>query len=449
MKSSNVRVNNIGLNYFDLKRVINWEYFNNLYIIYTTYYFYYLFYFISYFMESSVDESKFFICLSNELKTRDSLKDNVIKDIVKEISEFFISHNDDISPQDMKFKKDSNITSNSVYFIFKKFENVSKPKYVLKVRREASPLPYENELEYKSKMEERGLIPTQYFQKNISEDLKINIEEFIDISHVRDEEAYNVNVMNILISNLVSLNTIDFLYINETESNLLNNSNFYFHFLIKKILPYSKCKIEELIKILNLLSETTELAKLYLADNKYLLDNIKSFYDKIPEYFNKLVSNIKNKNILVFSHIDVHCKNFFITDQQSFKFIDFEDLSFCFAGFDLANYILESEYTLSDQDHSDYPYYKFVNSFTEDMILKNFTDYFDELNLKCINNKIDVKFDKYDISDIYKLFCMSVIKSVTEYIFMVDSDVYLKKDIDFVFIIRDRINAFTKYYSQI
>jgi thiamine kinase-like enzyme len=148
-----------------------------------------------------------------------------------------------------------------------------------------------------------------------------------------------------------------------------------------------------------------------------------------------------NKNKLVFSYIDFHTWNFFLLGNRT-KFIDFEDFSFSVPRFDLANYIIESEYIFVGEI---YPFYIHeLNKTSEDFLLKAFKDYVMILKRESDEDFIEIKLD-----EIYRLFCLALIKTVVEYVLMVPDNVYLKTELDLIMLMGDRITRFNNYFSLI
>jgi thiamine kinase-like enzyme len=227
---------------------------------------------------------------------------------------------------------------------------------------------------------------------------------------------------------------------------IFNYPFFYFNYLVNKLLPTSISRLRKIQSFFDNSKIKDSISFSYYQENKNVLVKINKFLNEIPNYVSKIISNFSfdNKIPLVFTHIDVHTWNFFIeTETEKIKFIDFEDLSFCILGFDLANYIIESEYSINEDC---YPFYtNNLNSFTEDFVKNSMQKYIHKLNLSTGQN-----FPILSLDDIYRLFCLSIIKAVSEYVFMVDEEIiYLKQDIDFLLLMADRISVFEKYYLLI
>lgn len=376
--------------------------------------------------------------IKNEISSSKSANyDYLIKSVIENFS--MLISNDSLNL--FSVIQDSNITSNSVFKI--KLNDSENKQFILKIRRESSTLNFSDELNYLSKLQVRELIPKQIMNIQ-SGDLKISIEEFINLKHIRDDEAYNYYFMYKIINSLANFCSIETKIV--TINEILDYHNFYFNFVLNKLLPNSLSKLMEIQGFFESSNNKDSLCYNYYLNNKNILIKINNFFLEIPNFVKIIISNFsfKNKIPLVFSHIDIHTWNFFIDpESENIKFIDFEDLSFCILGFDLANYIIESEYSFEEES---YPYYKNnFNTFTDEFVENSMNSYVLKLNYITKEN-----FPILSLHDIYRLFCLSIIKAVSEYVFMVDEKtIYLKQDIDFLSLMMDRISVFEKYYKLI
>ncbi len=338
------------------------------------------------------------------------------------------------------FRKDNNITSNSVFFINFKNKDHQICDCVLKIRREGSPLSFEKEIEYLKILENKNLIPKQILNKNL-EMYRISVEEYMDVKHLQDLEAYNQNHLKSLIEGLCEFNLIDFF-----ESSLdqfSQNPMFYFNFLISKTLPNSKeylSYIENKFK----LSEDEEVKKYYIEISS-IFNTVTFFLKNVDNLLEEIYSSWDNKfPCFVFSCIDLHVGNFFIKDKK-IKFIDFEDLSYCFIGFDLANHLIESEYILRD---TIYPFFEYnipEIKLDEKIIKSCFEEYIDKMNSKSVTGK----FEYLSFKTIYRLFMLSNIKSVIEYILMIEEDCYKKTSLDYLRLVDYEISVFGISYKSV
>lgn len=376
--------------------------------------------------------------IKNEISSSKSANyDYLIKSIIENFS--LLISNDSLNL--FSVIQDSNITSNSVFKI--KLNDSENKQFILKIRRESSTLNFSDELNYLSKLQVRELIPKQIMNIQ-SGDLKISIEEFINLKHIRDDEAYNYSFICKIINSLANFCSIETKIV--TINEILDYHNFYFNFVVNKLLPNSLSKLMEIQGFFESSNKKDSLCYDYYLNNKNILIKINNFFLEIPNFVKIIISNFsfQNKIPLVFSHIDIHTWNFFIEpESENIKFIDFEDLSFCILGFDLANYIIESEYSFEEES---YPYYKNnFNTFTDEFVENSMHSYVLKLNYITKEN-----FPILPLLDIYRLFCLSIIKAVSEYVFMIDEKtIYLKQDIDFLLLMMDRISVFEKYYKLI
>jgi thiamine kinase-like enzyme len=381
---------------------------------------------------------EFVIFIKQEISSSDDVNYEYVTKSILEILKSF-NNNDDLKT--ISIIQDSNITSNSVFKM--KINDSENKKCILKIRRESSSMKFSDELNYLNKLQLRELIPKQLMNIE-SGHLKISIEEFINIKHIKDHEAYEQNHMSKIINSIAEFSSIETKIIDIKE--IFNYPFFYFNYLVNKLLPTSISRLRKIQSFFDNSKIKDSISFSYYQENKNVLVKINKFLNEIPNYVSKIISNFSfdNKIPLVFTHIDVHTWNFFIeTETEKIKFIDFEDLSFCILGFDLANYIIESEYSINEDC---YPFYtNNLNSFTEDFVKNSMQKYIHKLNLSTGQN-----FPILSLDDIYRLFCLSIIKAVSEYVFMVDEEIiYLKQDIDFLLLMADRISVFEKYYLLI
>jgi len=359
--------------------------------------------------------------------------------IVDNIESTLISINENNEISKITYKKDKNITLNTIYFLA--FNSDKDYKVVLKIRKEDSPIPYSEEAKFIKKLEIKSLIPKQYLNMSTeSQKIKISIEEFINGNHISDKDPYNSEIIEILIRNIAEFNSIGVLENNSCIRNEQEEiNNVYLKFLLHKSLQ-SKKRFSEIIN--NFTINNNDLAKIYFDENLKTFEKIKKYLDDIPEYYENIMINYSdNKDKLVFSHIDTHTWNFFKVDNK-LKYIDFDDLSYCLPGFDLANYFIESEYILNNDK---YPFFVHdANHFSDELIIKSFKEYFEILKRESGVEFVEITFD-----EIFRLICIALIKTVIEFIFMIKDNNYLKDEIDFLLLIGSRISTFEKFYEII
>jgi thiamine kinase-like enzyme len=395
--------------------------------------------------KNSPNVNRFFLELQRELQNINKISENEVFNLFSEIYRIFLIISNQKyeivdSLESIYYRKDNNITSNSVFLINFKNKDHQICDCVLKIRREGSPLSFEKEMEFLKKLENKNLIPKQIFNKNL-ELYRISIEEYMNVKHLQDLDAYNQNHIKSLIEGLCEFNLIDFF-----ESSLeqfSQNPLFYFNFLRSKTLPCSKeylSYIENKFKF----SEDEEVKKYYIEISS-IFNTVSFFLKNVYNLLEEIYSSWENKfPCFVFSFIDLHVGNFFIKDEK-IKFIDFEDLSYCFIGFDLANHLIESEYILRE---SIYPFFEYnipEIKLDEKIIKSCFDAYIDKMNSKSVSGN----FEYLSLKTIYRLFMLSNIKSVIEYILMIEEDCHKKTSLDYLRLIDYEISVFGKYYKSV
>ncbi len=373
--------------------------------------------------------------LEDQIKEED--KDGYL---LKMINGNLIKINKDKEINNVIYKQDKNITSNVIYFLG--FNESEEYAIVLKIRKENSPMPYLDEINLLKKLEAKELIPKQYLKiASNSFIIKISIEEFINKSHHPDSDPYNDTLIELLVTSIAEFNSIQVLENYQREKTSKDGFYiFYFDYLLDKYLKLSKKRFSEIVEDFN--QTDNIIVKNYFNENEQKLNLIENFLNSATEYYEEIMKNYSsNKDKIVFSYIDTHTWNFFVV-KNKIKFIDFEDLSFFMPGFDLANYIIESEY-IFDEDR--YPFYIYdANKMNDNSIFMAFKNYFEILG-----KETKIKFEDISKDEIFRLFCLTFIKTVIEYVFMIEDDIFEKNKIDFISLMADRISTFEIYYNKI
>jgi thiamine kinase-like enzyme len=348
----------------------------------------------------------------------------------------------------MEYKKDKNITSNSIYLLyFKSIENGMEIKmnYMLKIRKELSCFKFDQELKYISKMNLLQVIPEQYMYFQLGERFTISIEEYISIGHLPESEL--IENFNSIIKSLSKIHTLDKIPLSngKTIPDILDSEKqFFFHFIVHVLIPFSKSTIDEISK--ELIDSKNSSYKEYYEENKNVLERIETLINNSYTLVKKLISNFSsNKRVLVFCLNDLHLNNMFLKKDGNSVFIDFEDLSFSLVGFDVANCLMECNYMWDDE----YPFFKYghINQYDVlEELTKIFNFYIDSLN----SISSDFNYEYLSLNDIYILICLSIIKSVLENVNMVNLELIVnRKSIDFLLLNEEKIKTFDKYYKFI
>jgi len=318
-------------------------------------------------------------------------------------------------------------------------------------------MPYTEEVRYLEKLESKGLVPKQLLNAAVkSNEIIISIEEFINAVHIPDNDPYNEKYMEVIIRSLAEFNSTEIIDgYNEYEKYntsiiLLNKEDkrekiklIYLDYLINRLIFKAKRRFDEIINEFSSSLAEKQLKKIYFTENEQVFEKIRNFLNAIPEFFDKIIEKYSaNKHNLVFSYIDFHTWNFFILGSSKIKFIDFEELSFALPGFDLANYMIESEYLIIDEK---YPFYIHdANKFSDEFALEAFKLYVSILNKDSNHAFVDIGLD-----EIYRLLCLALIKTVVDYVFMFRNSVYLKNELDLIMLMGDRISRFDYFFNLI
>jgi len=367
------------------------------------------------------------------LREKEQFEENQIMEIFENINEFI--EKDIISIDFITLDK---ITDNSIY----KLTINNKKEVILKIRYETSFLNFNDEINYLRFLSLMNLVPKQHFFMNINNQ-RLSVEECINGIHIEDGKTLSNENITILVEGLASFHVIDFKEIK--RENIIDNDKFYFNYLSKDITYHGEESFNQTLNILETTNNTILLN--YLERNKEKLNLIKNFLNEKYTTKDKLKDFIPlNSSHLVFSHNDIHNNNFILEKNNKIKFIDFEDLSFNFPGFDLANYIYESMFAFSVT----YPYYIFNRNFmilSEELMLDYFNLYLQKLKEK---EKM-ILCNQFTLSDIYKLITVSHLKAIYEYLFMFDINCVETNtiQIDYIMAICDIIQSFYYFKGKI
>ncbi len=372
--------------------------------------------------------------LEDQIKEED--KDG---NLLKTINEKLIKLNNNKEINFVIYKQDFFFTKNIVYLLG--FDSTEEYSIVLKICKENNPLPFLEEINLLKKLEEKELIPKQYLKIfSNSFKYKISIEEFINKPHQPETDPYNKTLMELVITSTAEFNSIQVIENFQEQNNSINKiCSFYFDHLFKK---YAKSK-KRFSEVKELFNQTINQSAInYFKENEEKLNMIEHFLNSVPEYYEEIMKNYSlNKEKIVFSYIDLHSTNYFKVEDK-IKFFDFDDLSFCLPGFDLANYISETQYICFQ---GEYPFCIFnANKMTDDIVIIAFKKYFEILK-----KETNVLFADIGLDEIYRLFCLCLIKSASEYVIRIQDDIFEKKKIDFISLAVDRISNFDIFYNQI
>jgi thiamine kinase-like enzyme len=97
-----------------------------------------------------------------------------------------------------------------------------------------------------------------------------------------------------------------------------------------------------------------------LLEYEELKSKIISIRKKLSTSINDLTSLAPKYSLIVLSHNDAHPCNILVNDKKKLYLIDHEYCNNNYLGFDIVQFILESNFTL---DHSEYPYFKVFQNF--------------------------------------------------------------------------------------
>ena len=290
------------------------------------------------------------------------------------------------------------------------------------------------------KLSKSKLIPHQYFFMKIR-GIYVSAENYVDGFHIKECDTLNRNYLYLLMECLCKFHVTEIKEIKTNECYKMNN--FYPNHIAEIT---TTCGEEAFYRNLDCFINTADSnLRQYYCDNKEKIEKIKIFIEEKFTHQNRIKYFYPNNTKhLIFSHNDVHNQNFFIenTENNSIKFIDFEDLQFNFPGFDLANYINESNFQFTNI----YPYYKYNRDLmylSNHNLLDLFCKYLN--NLK--NEQNTIMCNDFTLSEIYKLFLISSLKAIYEYLKMYDindSAADKKENVDFLLLSYDMIQHF--YY---
>jgi len=172
---------------------------------------------------------------------------------------------------------------------------------------------------------------------------------------------------------------------------------------VKSLSEFKKRFLEKESEILN---DNNNINNSHLNGNHNIKNNSENLNNKISDFKNKLsiieyyVENLEDifykccpdQGIFVLSHNDSHLINIMHTKNIDKVYLfDHEYSCYNFMGFDIANYIIENLYYLSDSKH---PYYKYFSEDLKTLLNENFFNaYLKFFNL--IENKYKTEFKEY------------------------------------------------------
>jgi thiamine kinase-like enzyme len=210
---------------------------------------------------------------------------------------------------------------------------------------------------------------------------KYRIEEYIhDLLTLKNEDMFNDVVFSQVADIFTTYNSLgDFNHYGDIASGkpkdqfwqgLLEDSKTNFlNFTVKKMIPLAQKSLDVFSAIAREKCPDDGDMMNKLTEIEYYMQNFeKIFYNCTPE-----------KCQMVLSHNDAHILNIMHKPDFSKIYIfDHEYASYNFLGFDIANYILESQFIL---EHTEFPFYQFF--------VKDYDVYNDERLFNCYLNFFD------------------------------------------------------------
>jgi thiamine kinase-like enzyme len=155
--------------------------------------------------------------------------------------------------------------------------------------------------------------------------------------------------------------------LDDSKTNFLN-------FTVKKMIPLAQKSLDTFSKIAReTCSDDGDIMNKLIEVEYYMQNFEKIFFDCTPE-----------KCIMVLSHNDAHILNIMHNPDYSKVFVfDHEYASYNFLGFDIANYILESQFIL---EHTEFPFYQFFvkdyDIYNDERLFNCYLMFFDQFLIK-------------------------------------------------------------------
>lgn len=350
---------------------------------------------------------------------------------------------------EFKFEQIRNITNSYIFKMIivenKDSDDISEQKNdmkILKIRQANHYLNFEEYSEFISKLNENNLCPKQYLNYfDEVEGILISIEKYIETNDIFIEHyLYNQDFISKMINSLVKLNLLEF---NENYIDLNNKTKY----IKQNINIQNKNDIRERFEnYLNYISEICQEQNLnYLSDNSKEIKQVSDFIENMEDLYLK---NIPENKQLCFCHGDFHDGNIIYDEKETneFYFIDFEDLSFNYIGYDLANFLTEWVYKIGIDK---YPHFNYPASIFDvidlETMLRIYKQYIEELNLK-LKEKGDENLVRFDENDFIKMMSLSIINAALDLIYCLDEKKFMKKGTaDLILVMNKRFKTIEEF----